>query len=64
MPHEVEILLVEDSPEDVELTIRALRRHQLANDIQVAEDGAEALDFLFCRGVYEGRPSQYPKLVL
>jgi two-component system response regulator len=64
MSYEVEILLVEDSPEDVELTIRALRRNQLANDIQVVEDGAEALDFLFCRGAYEGRPSQYPKLVL
>ena len=65
MSHEVEILLVEDSPEDAELTIRALRRNKLANEIQVAEDGAEALDFLFCRGLYKDRPpSQYPKLVL
>ena len=47
MPQRVEILLVEDSPEDAELTIRALRRYKLVNEIQVAEDGAEALDFLF-----------------
>jgi two-component system, response regulator len=65
MAHEVEILLVEDSSEDSELTIRALRRNKLANDIQVVEDGAEALDFLFCRGEYKDRTfSQYPKLVL
>jgi two-component system, response regulator len=65
MSHEVEILLVEDSPEDAELTIRALRRYKIANEIQVAEDGAEALDFLFCRGLFKDRPpSHYPKLVL
>jgi len=65
MSHEVEILLVEDSPEDAELTIRALRRYKIANEIQVAEDGAEALDFLFCRGAFKGRlPSQVPRLVL
>jgi len=65
MSHEVEILLVEDSPEDSELTIRALRRYKIANEIQVAEDGAEALDFLFSRGSFKDRtPSQTPKLVL
>jgi two-component system response regulator len=65
MSHEVEILLVEDSPEDAELTIRALRRSNIANDIQVAEDGAEALDFLFCRGSHADRTFvQAPKLVL
>jgi len=65
MSHEVEILLVEDSPEDVELTIRALRSSKLANEIHVVDDGAEALDFLFCRGAYQDRPpSHYPKLVL
>jgi two-component system response regulator len=65
MSHEVEILLVEDSPEDAELTIRALRRNKLANEIQVVEDGAEALDFLFCRGSFKDRAScHYPKLVL
>jgi len=65
MSHEVEILLVEDSPEDAELTIRALRRNKIANDIQVAEDGAEALDFLFCRGAHQDRIfSHPPRLVL
>jgi CheY-like chemotaxis protein len=65
MSHEVEILLVEDSPEDAELTIRTLRRNKLANDVQVAEDGAEALDFLFCRGAHKERTfSHPPKLVL
>jgi two-component system response regulator len=65
MLNEVEILLVDDSPEDVELTLRALRRHKIANEIQVAEDGVEALDFLFCRGSHQGRAfSHPPKLVL
>ena len=65
MSEEVEILLVEDSPEDAELTIRALRRNKLANEIQVVEDGAEALDFLFCRGAYKDRSAFHtPKLVL
>jgi CheY-like chemotaxis protein len=65
MSHEVEILLVEDSPEDAELTVRALRRNKIANEIQVAEDGAEALDFLFCRGAFKDRASpNLPKLVL
>ncbi len=61
----VEILLVEDSPEDAELTIRELRRSKIANSIEVAQDGAEALDFLFCRGSYADRDSLHPpKLVL
>ena len=47
---EVELLLVEDDPNDVELTLIALRRHNLANKIHVVRDGEEALDFLFCRG--------------
>ncbi|MFZ0814705.1 MAG: response regulator [Candidatus Sulfotelmatobacter sp.] len=65
MSHEVEILLVDDSPEDVELTVLALRRNKLSNDIQIAEDGAEALDFLFCRGPHADRTfSHPPKLVL
>jgi two-component system response regulator len=65
MSHEVEILLVEDSPEDAELTMRTRRRNKLANVVQVAEDGAEALDFLFCRGAHKERTfSHPPKLVL
>jgi two-component system, response regulator len=65
MSHEVEILLVDDSAEDVELTVLALRRNKLSNDIQIAEDGVEALDFLFCRGTHKDRSfSHPPKLVL
>ncbi len=61
----VEILLVEDNPRDAELTIRALKRHNLANRLVHVEDGAEALDFLFGRGKYEGRRTDIsPKVVL
>ena len=61
----VEVLLVEDNPRDAELTIRALKRHNLANQLFHVEDGAEALDFLFGRGKYEGRRNQAsPKVVL
>ncbi len=61
----VEVLLVEDNPRDAELTIRALKRHNLANQLYHVEDGAEALDFLFGRGKYEGRRNAVsPKVVL
>ncbi|MCX5976085.1 MAG: response regulator [Coprothermobacterota bacterium] len=61
----VEILLVEDNPNDVELTLRALRENKLANRIQVVEDGAEALDFLFAKGAYAQRDVEaLPKVVL
>ncbi|MDY7077785.1 MAG: response regulator [Chloroflexota bacterium] len=61
----VEILLVEDKPSDVELTIRALRKHNLANHIEIVRDGAEALDFLFCTGAYADRDiADTPKLIL
>ena len=52
---EVELLLVEDDPNDVELALIALRKHKLANQIHVVRDGEEALDFLFCRGPYVQR---------
>jgi two-component system response regulator len=59
------ILLVEDNPDDELLTMRALRTSQVANDIVVARDGAEALDFLFASGVYAGRDTeQVPELIL
>ncbi len=62
---QIEILLVEDNNEDLELTLHALRSENLANSIHVARDGEEALDFLFCDGVYDGRSLQCPpKLVL
>src|SRR5207249_11670169 len=65
-PHtEVEILLVEDDPNDVELTLIALRKNNLANKIHVVRDGEEALEFLFCRGPHAGRPLEMlPKVVL
>src|SRR5947209_20410750 len=50
---EVEILLVEDNPDDEFLVLRASRKHKVSNKIHVARDGEEALDFLFCRGKYE-----------
>jgi two-component system response regulator len=61
---EVEILYVEDDAADVELTLVALRRNRIANRIQVARDGAEALDFIFCRRAYAERQFLAPKLVL
>ncbi len=61
----VEILLVEDNPYDVELTLLAFQENRLANNIQVVRDGAEALDFIFGRGEYEGRNiDRKPRLVL
>jgi two-component system, response regulator len=61
----LDILLVEDNPQDVELTIRALKKKNLANRVYVVEDGAEAIDFLFGRGKYSNREmSHRPKVVL
>jgi two-component system, response regulator len=62
---ELDILLVEDNQDDVDLALHALRREKLANNICVARDGEEALDFLFCRGAFAHRSfDQPPKLVL
>jgi CheY-like chemotaxis protein len=52
---EVELLVVEDNPDDLALVLRVLRQHRLANHIAVARDGAEALDFIFCTGAYANR---------
>ena len=61
----VEVLLVEDDPNDVELALHALRAENVANRVEVARDGEEALDFLFCRGAYKERSfSEPPRLVL
>ncbi len=63
--NEVEILLVEDNPSDAELTIRALKKHHLANNLVHVKDGAEALDFVFAKGKYSERNIQNgPKVVL
>jgi two-component system response regulator len=61
----VEILLVEDNPNDVELTLHAFKKHNLANRIQVVRDGAEALDFLFGSGAHKERDiNQHPRVIL
>lgn len=61
----IEILLVEDNPNDVELTLRALKKHNLTNKIMVARDGVEALDYLFGTGQHEGRDIDLkPRVIL
>ena len=63
--HEIEILLVEDSVSDAELTIRALKKHNMANKLVHLENGAEALDYLFANGAYSEREvKNVPKLIL
>ena len=62
---QLEILLVEDSPADIELTLHSLRRNNLANRVHVVRDGEEAIDYLFCRGAYSDRSfEEPPRLVL
>jgi len=58
------ILLVEDDPKDIDLTLRALDQYKLANEVVVARDGEEALDYLFCRGEFERRDRQNPAVLL
>jgi len=59
------ILLVEDNPKDEELTLRALKKSNIANPVVVAHDGVEALDYLFARGIHAGRaPNAVPQLIL
>lgn len=58
------ILLVEDNPNDVELTLNALSEYNLANEVEVARDGEEALDFLYSRGKFSGRGGDNPVVVL
>jgi two-component system, response regulator len=59
------ILLVEDSSSDEELTLRALKKHNIANRVVVTRDGAEALDYLFAQGSHAGRnPDEVPQVVL
>jgi CheY-like chemotaxis protein len=58
------ILLVEDNEEDAELTLAALKELKLANEVVVARDGVEALDYLYRRGVYSGRAGENPVVVL
>ncbi|MGH7955056.1 MAG: response regulator [Gloeomargaritales cyanobacterium] len=61
----IEILLVEDNQDDLDMTLRALRKANLANHIQVARDGEEALEFIFCKGAHATRKIENtPKLIL
>src|SRR4029453_15131963 len=62
---DIEILLVEDNPNDVELTLRALQKQNLANKVFVVRDGAEALDFIFATGAFAKRNIEHqPKVIL
>jgi CheY-like chemotaxis protein len=58
------ILMVEDDPKDVELTLTALEDYNLANEVVVTRDGEEALDYLYCRGTYETRSGENPAVLL
>ena len=61
----LEVLVVEDNPSDLELALRALKEHKLCNRIQIARDGAEAMDYLFGEGSWAGRPvAAQPRVVL
>ena len=58
------ILLVEDDPQDVELTLTALQEYKLANDVVIAGNGQEALDYLYCRGRFSERERSHPAVML
>ena len=61
----LEILLVEDNPQDLELALRALHKSRLSNRIEIARDGAEALDYIFCEGPHAARKIEHgPKVIL
>jgi two-component system, response regulator len=60
----IEVLLVEDNPNDVELTLRALQKHNLANNVYTVKDGEEALEYIFCTGRYSGRDISFPPKVI
>jgi CheY-like chemotaxis protein len=61
----VDILLVEDNTNDVELTLHAFERSRFANRVHVVKDGAEALDYVFCRGIHAGRHQEdHPQIIL
>jgi len=60
----VEVLLVEDNPNDVELVLRAFKKHNLDNKVHVVRDGAQALEFIFCTGAYKDRDIKKPPKVI
>jgi len=64
-PGKVDILLVEDNKTDAELAIRALKKNKIANSLMRLKDGEEALNYIFCKGIYKNRSiSDMPKLIL
>jgi two-component system response regulator len=60
----IEILLVEDNPNDEMLALHAFKKHNLANKVHVVRDGAEAMEFVFCTGAYAERVSENPRVIL
>ena len=63
--NDVEILLVEDNPNDVELTLHAFKKNNIVNRIEIVRDGAEALDYLFATGMYADRDiNSHPRVIL
>ena len=65
MTDDVRILLVEDNPNDVKLALHAFKKHSLANHVHLVRDGAEALDFIFCKGAYAHRQIENgPRVIL
>src|SRR5580692_113880 len=60
----IEILLIEDNANDEMLALHAFKKHNLANKVHVVRDGAEALEFIFCTGVYAERQFENPRLIL
>jgi CheY-like chemotaxis protein len=64
MKKEKIILLVEDNPDDVKMTLRALKKSNILNEVVVAKDGVEALDYLFCTGAYAGRDQKCPPQII
>lgn len=61
---QVDILLVEDSSADAEMTLRTLKKRGIANNVEWVRDGVEALDWIHCRNAYVNRPNGHPKLVM
>jgi two-component system response regulator len=61
---QIDILLIEDNPLDAELTLRCLKEEKLANQVTWVKDGADALDYIFCRGAYADRGDTLPRLIL
>jgi two-component system, response regulator len=64
LEHGVEILLIEDNPNDEKLALHAFQKQKIANRVHVVRDGAEAMEYIFCTGAYADRTTENPKLIL